>query len=95
MTPKIVIPAGLTFATLALEREPSTRRLLYKPVPLAQLIQANGMDFQDFFASEDMAAWLIAEFYLAHRTAGGEPDPIAEDLLAEVAAARASGIAAP
>jgi hypothetical protein len=83
-----------TFADLALEREPVTRRLRFAPAPLAQLCRANGLDPATTFADEDLACWLICEWYLAHLEAGGEPDQIVEDILAEVAELEATGIAA-
>jgi hypothetical protein len=92
----ITIPAGLGFKELALEREPRTRRLLYKPVPLERLIAANRLAIRGtMFEEEDLAAWLIAEWYLVHRSGGGEKDPVAEQILTEFAALRASGIPAP
>ena len=44
------------------------------------------------FAEEDLSCWLICEGYVAHREAGGEPDPAAEQILAEVAEAEDSDI---
>ena len=89
----ITIPAGLGFAELALEREPYTRRLLYKLVPLERLVAANRLALRGtMFEEQDLAAWLIAEWYLAYRTAGGESDPVAEDILKEVAALQLSDI---
>ena len=91
----ITIPAGLGFAELALQREPRTRRLLYRSVPLRRLIAANRLALQGtVFDEEDLAAWLIAEWYVAHRSGGGEPHPVAEQVLAEVAALRVTDIPA-
>jgi hypothetical protein len=92
---KIMIPAGLGFAELALEREPRTGRLLYKHVPLERLIAANRLVIRGtMFEEEDLAAWLIAEWYLAHRNGGGDKDIVGEQLLAEVEALRASATSA-
>jgi hypothetical protein len=44
-------------------------------------------------ADEDLSCWLICEWYVAHRTAGGERDPVIETILAEVAELEATGIA--
>ena len=90
----IMIPAGLTFADLGLEREPRTKRLLYKPVVLAQLVDANDLGAQTLFTDEDLAAWLIIEWYVVHLNAGGKPDPVAEEIQKEVADTQASGISA-
>ena len=91
MTPKkMVIPAGLAFADLQLERELVTKRLLYRPGPLAELFRANALE--PLLNDEDVVSWLIAEFYLLHRANGGEPDRVADEVLAEVAAAMVSDI---
>ncbi len=84
----ISIPPGVDFADLQLEREPVTQRLLCRPAVLAALFHANELD--TLVNDEDVACWLIAELYLAHRTAGGVPDPAAEEILVEVAALQAS-----
>ena len=92
---KITIPPAVDFAELQLARELYTRRLLYKPMPLERLIAANRLALRGtMFEEEDLAAWLIARWYLAHRTAGGEPDPVAEEVLADVEALQAIGIPA-
>ena len=88
---KIILPDGVQFADLKLEREPVTKRLLYRAGPLHALAVANGIDQQTLFADDDdWAALLVAEWYRAHRQAGGDPDPVAEQVLAEVAAQQAS-----
>ena len=91
----IKIPPGVDFADLQLERQLYTRRLLYRPGPLERLIAANRLAIRGtMFEEEDLAAWLIAEWYLAHRTAGGETDPVAEEVVAEVTALHVSDIPA-
>jgi hypothetical protein len=85
---KISLPSGLQFTDLALEREPRSKRLLYQPAPMARLLDANNVELSGFLDDEDLVCWLIAEFYLMHRTAGGEPDPVAEQMLREFAALR-------
>src|SRR5678815_1635439 len=86
----IKIPAGVHFADLQLERESGTDRLLFRPEPLLELARANQFDQQTMFDSEDVACWLIAELYLAHRTSGGAPDAVAEQVLADNASIRSS-----
>ena len=88
----IKVPAGLRFADLELEREPGTDRLLFRPEPLLELARANQFDQQTMFDSEDVACWLIAEFYLAHRTNGGATDEVAEHILAHIASIQLSGL---
>jgi hypothetical protein len=39
------------------------------------------------------SCWLITEWYVAHIEAGGEPGPVAEHILVEVAALEVTGIA--
>jgi hypothetical protein len=86
----IKIPAGLRFADLALAREPVTKRLLCKTGPLAELVRINNWDPRTLVSGDDLPAWLIAEWYLAHRLAGGEPDAVAEEILIEVAVLQAN-----
>ena len=91
--PKLTIP-GLTFAALALERALVTHRLLFAPAPLAAMTRFNTLGPEKIPADEDLSMWLICEWYYVHRIAGGEPDPVAEAILAEVAELQATGIAA-
>ncbi len=95
MTSKaIIIPPGLNFADLQLEREPGTKRLLFRSETLIELMRENDFDQQTFFREEDLVAWLIAEWYLAHRSTGGDPDPVADEILDEVGSALTSGMPA-
>ena len=83
------------FADLKLEREPFTKQLMSGPAPLARLIVANNiLTAQPLSENEDLTAWLIAQWYLAHRTAGGAKDLVAEEIVAEVAALQSSNITA-
>ena len=90
----IVFPENFSFADLELERAPGTKRLLYKPEPLAALLAANRIDAVNIFNNEDLSAWLIAEWYVEHRSMGGVPDPVAEEILVEVAALYANDVPA-
>ncbi len=94
MQARLKIPDSLDFADLALEREPMTNRLLFLPAPLGELCLINGLDPEEVLMSEDLACELICEWYAAHIEAGGEPDPVADAILAEVAELEASGMAA-
>jgi hypothetical protein len=80
----ITIPEGLRFADLQLQREAVTNRLLYRRETLEVLERANGLEEATMLDKEDLAVWLIAEWYLAYRSAGGLPDVVAEQVLAEV-----------
>ena len=87
----LALPESLRFCDLILEREPITLRLLFAPALLAELCRFNGLDPMATLADEDLSCWLICEWYVAHREAGGDPDPVVEAILAEL---EASGIAA-
>lgn len=85
------IPAGLDFAALKLARDPDGR-VSFDWTPIEVICQANGLDidvFQD--GPEDNVSGLIAAWYGAHLAQGGEPDPVQEDLLAEIRAEDALG----
>jgi len=45
---------------------------------------SNGLDGDETLASEDLSCALVAEWYIAHRTEGGEPDAAAEAVLARL-----------
>ena len=50
-------------------------RLLFLHAPLAQACRLNGLDSDATLVDEDLSCWLICEWYVAHREAGGEPAP--------------------
>lgn len=77
---------GLDFVDRALERAPVTQRLLFLPAPLGALCLFNGLNPEEILASEDLSCELICTWYVAHREAGGEPDPVADEILFEVIA---------
>ena len=81
----INLPQGYDFADLQLERD-DAGGLRYLPDPLAACCEANELDVVMTLGSNNMACMLVAEWYLSHRMSGGEPDPVAESILAEVAA---------
>jgi hypothetical protein len=93
MPKKCTVSDKASFADLALERELETRRLLFASAPLAEVCRASDLDPDATLADEDLVCWLICEWYLAHRMAGGETDPAAEAILAKVAELEATGIA--
>ncbi|MEO8133880.1 MAG: hypothetical protein ABI831_07895 [Betaproteobacteria bacterium] len=82
----LIVPADRTFADLTLEREAYTGRLLYAPAILAEACLANGLDATAILARHDLACFLIGEWYGAHRRAGGERNPVAEQAIAEASA---------
>lgn len=90
MLTHIRIPDGVTFADLKLRREPDGSVSFDRAV-IARVCQASGIDAARFEADEDALSSLITGWYRAHRAQGGAPDPVEEDLIAEVRAEDAHG----
>lgn len=85
LTP-ITIPDGIAFHALKLARDPDGHVSFAWP-PIEAICAASGLDmalFRD--GPEDNVAGLIIAWYQQHLAHGGAPDPVAEDLLAEVRA---------
>jgi hypothetical protein len=78
---RIKIPAGLAFHELRLAMDPRTNRVKYRPDILAPVIRANNLQLQTLTHADDVAERLIGRWYLAHLSAGGNPDLAAEQLL--------------
>lgn len=79
------------FSALQLQRDPKNGDLTFAVAPIERLCTANNMDAALILASEDSTSGLIVAWYAAHIAAGGAPDPVAEDLLAEIRAEDALG----
>ena len=77
----IVLPPSIDFADLQLKRD-DAGGLHYLPDPLAACCEANELDVGTTLGNEHLAGMLVAEWYLAHRVAGGAADPVAEAILA-------------
>ena len=74
----IMIPDGLRFADLRLARDPSGH-------PVELICAASGIDIEVFRSGpEDNVAGLLIAWYVAARSAGEPPDPVQDDLIAEV-----------
>jgi len=88
----ITIPDGLTFADLRLARDPATGDVSFDTTIVERIEQASGLP-KGFFMSqpEDALAAVVTEWYVHHLAAGGERDPVADDLIAEVRAEDAAG----
>lgn len=87
---KITANTG-NFAALQLQRDPKTGDLTFAIAAIERLCAANGIDADRIMSSEDNTSGLIVAWYAAHMAAGGAPDPVAEDLLAEMRAEDAMG----
>lgn len=88
---KITIPDDVGFSDLRLARD-SYGMVSFDWTPIERICAASGVDvaiLRD--GPEDNVAGLVVRWYEAHLEAGGEADPIAEDLLAEVRAEDAAG----
>lgn len=88
---RIVIPGGLSFADLQLTRD-ADGQVSYKGSAIMRICQASGLPaalLQD--ECYENVATLIAAWYQVHRHHGGAPDPVAEDLIAEIQTGNAKG----
>jgi len=83
----ITIPDDVSFEDLRLGRDADTREVSFEWAPVERVCAASSLDVALFrSAPEDNVAGLIVAWYSEHLARGGEPDPVAEQLLAEVAA---------
>lgn len=88
----ISIPIGMAFSELRLERDSQTGDVSFDTAVIERIEQESGLPTGFFMGQhEDALASLITTWYSAHRAAGGDSDPVAEDLLAEVRAEDAAG----
>ena len=80
------IPDDVPFSALRLGREPGGD-VSFDRATIARICEASGISTDVFFrAPEDNVAGLIVTWYARHLAAGGDPDPIAEQIAAEVRA---------
>jgi hypothetical protein len=86
----ITIPEHIAFADLALARVVEMRETTMDVTPLLAICAANGIAPR-MLENEDNLSGLIAAWYHHHRAAGGAPDPVMEQMTAEVAAEDAYG----
>ena len=88
---KITIPEDLAFADLQLARESDGSVSLDWAV-IERICQASNLAVELVKeTSEDNLVRLLVGWYQAHRQNGGAPDPVAEDLIAEVVAEEQAG----
>ncbi|NCA71541.1 MAG: hypothetical protein EOM91_15925 [Sphingobacteriia bacterium] len=83
---RLIIPDELSFSDLHLVREPDSSVSFDWDV-IAGILHASGLSVElSADDLEDQMSALIVSWYRAHRRQGGAPDPVAEDLIAEVSA---------
>ncbi len=81
----VKIPDDLRFADLQLARDQQTLAVSFNWQPIERICEASGIALTIMRdGPEDNVAGLITAWYAHHREAGGEPDPIAEQLIREV-----------
>lgn len=78
---QLLIPDGLAFGDLGLNRCPETKRPRFKMSVFAALCKVNGFGPAPTIANSDLAVWIILEWYRAHLAAGGKHDRVAERML--------------
>lgn len=87
----IQIPDDVQFSDLNLSRDPDGG-ISFDWAVIERICQASGLPTEMFRdAPEDNVAALLVGWYQAHIADGGEPDPVAEDLIGEAAAEAAAG----
>ncbi|HWO99191.1 MAG TPA: hypothetical protein VNL74_00985 [Methylococcus sp.] len=87
ITIQISIPEGLDFQALDLARDPGTGGITFRLDAIKRICAASEIDPALLLEShEDNVAGLIVAWYTEHRARGGDPDPVAEDLIREALA---------
>lgn len=88
---KICIPDDVRFSDLQLSRD-ADGAVSFDWTPIERICAASGVDIDLLREGpEDNASALIVNWYYAHLAAGGDRDPVQDDLLAEVLAEDAAG----
>lgn len=81
---KVAIPDDLDFSGLRLARDPDGG-VSFDWAVIERICEASGLPVEILRdGPEGNVAGLIVGWYNAHRQRGGDPDPVAEDLIAEV-----------
>lgn len=84
------LPEGLRFADLHLQRD-QDGAVCFDAEPLRQIAAASPPEAAALLETEDGQCALIVAWYRVARERGEPPDPVAEDIAAEVAAEDAAG----
>ena len=88
---KLNIPDGLDFSDLHLTCN-SDGTLEFDTEPVLKICRASGINTDVFLESpEENVMAMIMAWYAMHRKLDGAPDPVAENMLGEVAAEDATG----
>jgi hypothetical protein len=88
---RLAIPDDIDFAALHLARD-ADGAVSFDWAVIERICRANNLPVELLREGpEDNLAGLLIGWYSAHRNAGGAPDAVAEDLLAEVQAEAAAG----
>ena len=88
---KIAIPDDVSFSSLRLGRD-ADGAVSFDWAAIERICDASGVAVEVFKdGPEDNVAGLIVAWYQAHRQNGGEPNPVADDLIVEVLAEDAAG----
>lgn len=88
---RLAIPDDIEFAALHLARD-ADGAVSFDWAVIERICRANNLPVELLREGpEDNLAGLLIGWYSAHRNAGGAPDAVAEDLLAEVQAEDAAG----
>ncbi len=90
-TTRIQIPDDLHFADLRLGRKTDNGNITFSIEIIERVCAASGIDTELVLSCEDNVSELIVGWYAAARQAGEPPDPVAEELLAEVRAEDTAG----
>lgn len=86
----LVIPERVAFTDLRLGFDKGGH-LSFDAAVVQAICDASGIDFDAFSRDEDALCAMISVWYRAHRARGGDPDPVAESISAEVMAEERAG----
>jgi hypothetical protein len=88
---RVIIPDGIDFSDLKMAREPGGS-VTYDMSVIELICKASNLPIELIVdAPEDNLAGLVIRWYEEHLKHGGKPDPVAEDLIAEVKAENKAG----
>lgn len=83
---RLSIPDNVAFSDLHLARD-ADMAVSFDWAPIESIYAANGLDVSIFREGpEDNISGLITAWYFTHLQSGGAPDPVQEDILAEIRA---------